>query len=1375
MAAETAENDSSQETPPLAAIAGVAGGPNPCCAKLWKKYQQIEKGRAVLREAVKLLNSEIDKVRNEKSALAEVCKEERLRADSAEAARETESDARDILEKEVIELKAENSALHQKQNFSKNSDELLRISELEEENRRLKQVLGEEKLKSDSEKKKVEEAKSKALEAQKLLKSETHKSEEYKRLADTERKIANDLKASCEKLRTEVNETRAQLSAQIQKTGEAHKKAEAEKQKAAREKKCADSEKMLAEKNKKLIEVERKKAMEEKSHSNHLLAQLQEQKKLNESLQVSIEAQRKNAMSEKSRADHLLQKLEEERKRSECLQRKSDDLSATRDMVSLGKHGIQHIGVATESANIKLLKEKLKRKKDQLKHVKKESKLEKSLIRKEIELLKQDWMKPLNRFNMLDDYLAGGVEGIHAVKKLKRQPEVHDLERAVRPHNPVAAPYFGLQAGIIPFTSAPREYTSYQLPRESCTRPISGTSSELEPPSGCALRMESKNHQRSSRPTSISDKKFMGSQGKESLFVSSTGTRKNQNSTGSELPPKDCSTRKQDRALLEISGHSSRQKALKSSLPGGTEVANQMPNGGRKRKRTKNSVESLSYKAVSNDHLAVSDVRSCPQQQNIIIPCITKEDLQNDSRKCHVPVDKSLSGCAKVLSPGAANACAGSKFASLLSFEKLVEGDCLKLLNLDNDADEEKYRKAMERPLSPDVPIILPTIARRPMSLHLVDGNDIEYDRDCSTSRSDGSLLEVQKLSQNARFQSSYNRTEHSGSVKELCANNKSNTADNDPYNTKSVDASVTARSVNVSCGNVASNSLVSVAVDSENTMGPQLSESSCRGHANASLHLAPNKSRLNQMFDASSDPELQSNVGTSKAQVAGPVSLTSNSVIGRCHEARNNTIDFVGVSSLKRSSLIKILRYWDALTSDASKLSEDIYVDGPLLERVSTEPLLLPEERVPLIFSLLLWDVRKLTTESVDQCFASSAFSMTVKPYMETRLGFLKSNHLDVLVSLIEDFLVNKEVMVCDKMGVKNSDAIKYCHLDDETGIQVSTKPATVSQFISACILLASICVKVERLDVALEIAYRVLQMGKLNLSWTMLALHVFGSICGDKLRFLKSCNLLMTTIRLVVLLLESTDTSSCLVSSYIQSNRPTAFPSCTHCVFDVDTVSIDVFISSLLDELDLCALSWNNHANSNEIITRHSSHLGSSGLEINCGESCNISKQAKLTEDTNYTAGRDLCYFAEIISLLELFGSYMSCEWTYKNVVVRLLKILETCTCEEYSAALLVLVGQLGRFFIDDVGYETESVVELRNKLAVLIGTNYTRSRSIPVQFSAIGALLSLFPLTFDKIVSSQTGPLSGPCVLQVRQISEWFGQLSKENQSFARSFFS
>ncbi|CAM0882880.1 unnamed protein product [Alopecurus aequalis] len=1330
MAAESAGSESPQVPSAVAAAASAGGGPNPCCAKLWKKYQQVEKGRTMLREGVKLLNIEVDKLRNEISSLTEVCKEERLRADSAEAARETESDARDTLEKEVIELKAENSALRQTQNISKNDNELLRISELEEENRRLKQALGEEKSKTDSEKKKVDEARRKTSEAQKLLKSETNKSEEYKRLVDTERKVANDWKVSCEKIRIGANETKLQLSAQIQKTGEAYKKAEAEKQKAAREKKCADSEKMLAEKNKKLIEVERKKVMEEKSRSDHLLAQLGEQKKLNENLQVSIEAQRKNVTWEKNRADQLLQKLEEERKRGEYLQRKSDDFGAARDKISFGKDGKQSVDGATESAFIKLLKEKLKRKKDQLKHLKSESKLDRALIRRELQLLKQDWMQPLTRFNRLDDYLAGGVEDVHVLTRLKRPRKVLDLEhsqQALLPHNPVPAPYFGLQAEMVPFTSAPREYASYQLPRESCTRPISGT-------------------------------------------------RKKQSSTTPELPPKNCSTRKQDdRALLKISGHSSRRKASKPSFPGGTEVADQMLKGGRKRKRTKNTVESLPHDATTSDNLAFNVDRSCLQQGNNAMPCMSIDGLQNNWRKGPVVIDRSFSGCAKVPSPGAGNACERSKFDSLLSFEKLIKGDCLKLLNLDNDADEEKYRKAIETPLSPDVPIVLPTITRRHMSPDLVDGNNDRYDKNCPASGLDGNLREVQNLSQNGRFQSTSSRTEHGGGVMDLYANGKSTAADHVSYNAKSVDVSATASLRSVSHGNEASNAIVSLAVESDNAIGPRFSE-----NANAILHLCkevPNKSRPNQICTASSDPEMQDNVGLSKAQTAQPINLTSDGVNGHCHGAGTYSLDFVGVTSSKRSSILNLVHYWEALISEASKLPQDVFVDGSLLERVSTEPLLLPEERVPFIFSLLLWDARKLTSDPVaDQCIASSAFSMTVKPYMETRLGFLKSSQLDILVSLIEDFIVNKEVVICDITGVRNSDGSKYCHLDEGTGMQVSTKPATIDQFISACILLASICAKVERVDVVLEVSYRILQTGKANLLWTMSALHVFGSVCGDKLLLVKSCNLLMTTIRLVVLLLESTDTSLHLVSSHIQSNGPTAFPSCTHCLFDVDTVPIDVFISSLLDELDLCAPSGINHVKSNEAISKHSSHLGSSELPINCGEPCNISKQAKNSEGINYPAGRDLCYYTEIISLLELFGSYMSCEWTYTNVVVRLLMILESCTCEEYSAALLVLVSQLGRFFIDDVGYEMKSVIELRNKLSLLMGTSFARSRSILVQFSAVGALLSLLPLTFDKIVASPTGPLSsGLCVLQATQISEWFAQLSKENQSFAHSFFS
>ncbi|KAL6616124.1 hypothetical protein ACP70R_038394 [Stipagrostis hirtigluma subsp. patula] len=1395
-AAEPPEPDSSR-APALGsspAVAAAGGGPNPCCAKLWKKYQKLETSRTALREAVKLLQSENEKLQKENSELSKVCKEERLRGDSAEAARQTESDARDLLEKEIIELKAQNSTLQQTQNVCNNGNEVLRMSELEEENRRLKQVLGEERKKVTSEKKKVEEEKNKALEMQKILKSETHKSEEYRRVADTERKVANDWRASCERLRSEANEARGQLAAQIQKTEEALKRVEGEKQKVSREKKRADSEKSLAEKNKTVIEAERKKVMEEKSRADNLFAKLEEQKKLNESLRNSIQVERKNAVEEKKRAEHLFQKLEEERKRSEYLQRKSNELFG--DVISSDKYGGRHVDRASESANVKLLKENLKLKKDQLKHVKNVSKLEKAknaLIRRELQRLKQDWMQLLSRFSILDGHLAGGVEGTNVLTELNQLPEIRGFEQKLLPNDAVPAPYFGLQAAMVPFgSSIPREYTSYQLPRESCTRPISGTSSELGPPPGSSIRTKSKSHHRSSCPTSISDERFMGSQGKDGLFVSSSrDIRKKQNSVAPEL---------QENRVLSL-------EALNSSLPGGTEVTDKKLGGDRKRKRNKKSLEAAAclsskhdllhlklkdHAAISSENLAFKEDRSILRQGNNTTMCVTEGHMENHRRKCLAVTDKvpAFGFPAKVPSPGGANICVGSKFASLLSFEETIRGNCLKLLNLDNGMHEEKYRKAMERPVSPDLPIIRPRRTNVPTHKepHNLGAETLHV---CPASGSDATdfmarskLLEVkdptiQNWSQSGiQLDPSLCRIECSDNVKQHCANDKSN-AEVSVCSVKTVNVLTNASLGCLSHEDEAQNPLVSSAEESDNTSMPVLG-SSCSGHSNStlqSLHLckeAPSKKNSYKISDRSDDPGLEATVSTGKTKVTNPISLDLNSILVRHHGFQKTTMHLVRFMFMKRSNLVNIFRYWETLISEAGKLSKEASIDGPLLERVSTEPLLATEEKVSLILSLLLGDIRFSREPFADGNFATSTFSLSVKSCVETRWTILKRDQLDVLVSLIEDFLVNKEVVVWEKTGQKISDAVKYNNLDDE-GEQLSTKPATIDQFISACIMLASICLEVERTDVLLEVSYKVLLMGKSNLSWTLLALHVFGSICGDKFLFPNSCNFLMTAIRLVVLLLESKDPSLCPVSSYIQTNKPADLPSCTNCLFDVDTVSIDAFISSLLDELNFCSLLWNNRAGSNETIARCSSRLGSSGLEANCGEICSIFKQGKLAQDSlSYPAGFDLCYFTELISLLELFGVYMSCEWTYNNVIVRLLKILESCTCEEYSAALLVLVSQLGRFFIDDVGYEQRAVSKLRNKLSWLLGTSFTKSRSLTVQFSAVGALLILLPLPFVKVVAAQTRPVSGPFVLQVRQISEWFDQLSKEHQSLASSFF-
>jgi hypothetical protein len=177
------------------------------------------------------------------------------------------------------------------------------------------------------------------------------------------------------------------------------------------------------------------------------------------------------------------------------------------------------------------------------------------------------------------------ITGIVSYLQLNQYPEIRGFEQKLLPNDSVPAPYFGLQAGIVPFgSSIPSEYTSYQLLRESCSRPISGTSSH---------RTKSKSQHRSSCPTSISDEKFMGSQGKDSLFVSSTDVRKKHNSVVPELPPKVSN----DRALPP--------EALRIPLSCGMEVTDKREThcGDRKRKRTKRSPEPSAYLPSKNDLL----------------------------------------------------------------------------------------------------------------------------------------------------------------------------------------------------------------------------------------------------------------------------------------------------------------------------------------------------------------------------------------------------------------------------------------------------------------------------------------------------------------------------------------------------------------------------------------------------------------------------------------------------------------------------------------------------------------------------------------------------------------------------------------------------
>lgn len=175
------------------------------------------------------------------------------------------------------------------------------------------------------------------------------------------------------------------LVVEFSKSEEATKRVEAEKKKVIRERKRADSEMLKAEEQRKLAEANRKKAMEEKGC-----------------------------------ADQLSQQLEEDRQRIEELQKEIKKLVSSRKSVEApAVPPDKNINPATAEMN--LLKEKLKFEKMQVKHAKRVAEFEKdhnNILQQELSHLKQDFVQFSHCLNSLDNCLTHCIEGTDDLAKV---------------------------------------------------------------------------------------------------------------------------------------------------------------------------------------------------------------------------------------------------------------------------------------------------------------------------------------------------------------------------------------------------------------------------------------------------------------------------------------------------------------------------------------------------------------------------------------------------------------------------------------------------------------------------------------------------------------------------------------------------------------------------------------------------------------------------------------------------------------------------------------------------------------------------------------------------------------------------------------------
>ncbi|KAM1796304.1 hypothetical protein ACFX11_036556 [Malus domestica] len=146
-------------------------------------------------------------------------------------------------------------------------------------------------------------------------------------------------------------------------------------------------------------------------------------------------------------------------------------------------------------------------------------------------------------------------------------------------------------------------------------------------------------------------------------------------------------------------------------------------------------------------------------------------------------------------------------------------------------------------------------------------------------------------------------------------------------------------------------------------------------------------------------------------------------------------------------------------------------------------------------------------------------------------------------------------------------------------------------------------------------------------------------------------------------------------------------------------------------------------------------------------------------------------LCDLSNLLSLVELVAIIMSWEWTSANIIPRLLKVMESCMAENVITGIVVLLGQLGRIGVNALGYGDKEVEFLRGELTAFLCRDSATSVGLPTQIATVTALLGLLSSDFKTIIqnnaiSAAIGSQLGPA----ESIRKWFSLLPKKQQDFS-----
>lgn len=163
----------------------------------------------------------------------------------------------------------------------------------------------------------------------------------------------------------------------------------------------------------------------------------------------------------------------------------------------------------------------------------------------------------------------------------------------------------------------------------------------------------------------------------------------------------------------------------------------------------------------------------------------------------------------------------------------------------------------------------------------------------------------------------------------------------------------------------------------------------------------------------------------------------------------------------------------------------------------------------------------------------------------VETRTMFTKACDLDELITLVQSFIINGNILVCTD-------------ITSET-LSIPDSKASLRQLVVGAVFLASICADFDRIDSICETSYTISRIT--SCSSTLTVLHMFAFICGEKLLAHNDYSLIMTVVKSFVTYCET-------------GNLASGFPLCAKCPFSEGAVSMEELSSLLLKRLNGCCM---------------------------------------------------------------------------------------------------------------------------------------------------------------------------------------------------------